>query len=77
MGQNNFTFEDSVEREIKFVLVEDIKSDSNADTVTGCKVEVRIGNERVVSAETMNDALKQFDKWICNNLPRIAVKRYL
>lgn len=75
MGQNNFTFEDSVEREIKFVLVEDINSDS--DTVTGCKVEVHISNECVVSAETMTDALKQLDKWICNNIPRTAVERGL
>lgn len=75
MNQTPFSFEYTEDREIKFVLVENIKSDS--DTVIGCKVEVHIGNECVVSAETMTDALKQFEKWICNNIPRTAVKRGL
>ena len=77
MTQNHFSFEHTEDGGIKFVLVEDIKSDSKADTVIGCKVEVHIGNECVVSAETMTDALKQFEKWICNNIPRTAVKRGL
>lgn len=62
------------DREIKFVLVEDTNNDSN--TVTGCKVDVHIGNECVVSAETMNDAIKQLDKWICNNVVGATVRRY-
>ena len=77
MNQTPFSFEHTEDREIKFVLVEDIKNDSKADTVTGCIVEVHIGNECVASAETMIDALKQLDKWICNNIPRTAVKREL
>ena len=77
MNQTHFSFEYTEDREIKFVLVDNIKSDSKDDTVTGCKVEVHIGNECVVSGETMTDALKQLDKWICNNIPRTAVERGL
>lgn len=57
------------DNEIKFVLSDCVGTGSECDEVLRSSVEVYIGDREhpIVEAETLLEAIKQFDKWCANH----------
>lgn len=56
------------DREIKFILSDRIATGTDCDEVLRSSVEIHIGNDEhpIIEAETLQEAVEQFDKWCAN-----------